>query len=119
MSSALDRLRNKRLFWQDCGEVKLQLRRPTDEEALDLAQASQGLTERHAIDIACKYTVGFHPSVTERILFGGDSDDPVPYSNEIVREWLSEHCEYWLVICDALITKYREHKGIQEDDAKN
>ena len=81
------------------------IRRPTDAEAdrINLQRPSN-------VQVCREFVVGWDETVTEAalgIVSGGS--DPVPFHQELWREWVDDRPDFWVPLYEAIVDAYNKH----------
>lgn len=109
--SLADKLRAARLSQVVADGHTYSIRRPTDAEAVTLAQSS-------GLALVRQFVAGWdHTEISLGI--PGGSGIVVPFDAELWAEWVSDQPQIWGVLSDAIIAAYAAHTEKREADAKN
>ena len=81
------------------------IRRPTDAEADRI-----NLQRPTNVQVCREFVVGWDETVTEAalgIVSGGS--DPVPFHQELWREWVDDRPDFWVPLYEAIVDAYNKH----------
>lgn len=111
--SLVDRMKESRKVEIVCGEMKFIGKRPTFEEFGKLYNENA-----NSYEIACKFMTGWE-NVKESNLFSGGSDELVPFSHDVFREFICDAPNVAEVIRDSLIEALNKCLSAKELLTKN
>ncbi len=107
--SLADKIRKSRETKLDVGGYKLRIRRPSDIEASSMTYE----THREAIEGILPFVIGWD-DVKEIDLIAGGAPDPVPFEQEIFREWIYDQPTLWAPLVDGVLAAYKAHRERME-----
>ena len=106
MSDVLaQRLRKARTSTVEIDGHVFTIRRPTDAEAERIS-----LQRPTNVQVCREFVVGWDETVTEAsigIVSGGS--DPIPFHQELWREWVDDRPDFWVPIYEAVVDAYNKH----------
>ena len=109
--SLIDKLRAARLSQVDADGHLYTIRRPTDAEAVSLAQSA-------GLDLVRQFVADWDHTELSLGIPGG-SAVAVPFDAELWREWVADQPQVWGILAEAIIAAYSSHAEKRETDAKN
>jgi len=106
MSSLLiAKLKKSRETQVEAGGFNFTVRRPTDMQIADMRgqDIKQGdILERFVVDWS---------GIKELDIIPGGSPMEIPFESAVFMEWVADHPELWVDLCQAVITAYESHQA--------
>lgn len=106
----IEKIRKAREIGVEAEGKKFTIRRPTDEEALQLADAS-------AIIYVKRFTIGWE--LTELDIVPGGGPEKVPFDAALFAEWVADQPTLWIPLGTAILESYKTHRDKREAAEKN
>lgn len=110
--SLADKIRKARESTVDIGGKTWTIRRPTDEEALQIKANGDGL-----LAVVKRFVIGW--PLTELDLVPGGTGVAVPFDHEVFTEWVSDHPDLWEPLGVAILDAYKLHADKRDAAVKN
>lgn len=108
--SLADKIRKSRETGVDVSVFRFTIRRPTDQEAVNLKEAT-------FIEIAQKFVVGWS-GVKEVDLFSGGEGKEIAFDADAWHEWCADRPDFWQPITTAVLEEYHRHRASQDETKK-
>jgi hypothetical protein len=108
--SLIDKLRKARETVVEVEGFKFTVRRPTDQEAINLRDIT-------FIEVAQRYVVGWAGVQELHLIPGGDGRE-VGFDADLWKEWCADHPEFWQPISTAVMDAYQKHRQEQDETKK-
>ena len=105
MNPLIEKLKKNRETEVEAGGFKFTVRRPTDMQIADMRDQDikQG-------DILERFVVGWS-GVRELDIIPSGSAMEIPFDTGVFMEWVADHPELWVDLCQAAITSYETHQA--------
>jgi len=111
MSALAEKLRAARRSVVVVAGHEYTVRRPTDAEAAQLAQAT-------GLELVQRFVEGWNHTELSLGVPGG-SGAPAEFSAELWREWVADNPQVWGALSDAIMAAYSAHIEQKADAVKN
>jgi hypothetical protein len=108
--SLVDKIRKARETGVEVSGFRFTIRRPTDQEAVNLKSAT-------FIEIAQRFVIGW-AGVKELDLIPGGEGVEVQFDEELWKEWCADRPEFWQPITTAVLDAYQQHRASQDETKK-
>lgn len=108
--SLIDKIRKAREVAVEADGKQFTIRRPTDEEAAQLQEAT-------AIVYVKKFTMDWE--LTELDIIPGGGPEKVPFDAALFAEWVADKPTLWIPLGTAILDAYRAHCEKREVAEKN
>lgn len=110
----IKKLRKRREGKIQVGKFTFLFRRPTQMEVETMLEKL-----RFNVDFVMTFVTGWENVTWNDIVGGGETDEPAPFSQAVLREWVQDRGEFWDPIFKAILDSYNEWLTNKGDLAKN
>lgn len=108
--SLIDKIRKARETTVEAAGKEFTIRRPTDEEAMQLGHLN-------LVEIVKRFTTGW--GVVELDLIPGGGPEKVPFDPDLFAEWVADRPEVWEPLGTAIMNAYKAHADKRDAAVKN
>ena len=110
--SLIDKMRKAREIGIEADGRKFKIRRPTDEEWLDICT-----NKPTPLNTIRRFTIDW--DMAELDLFPGGGPDKVTFDAEMFSEWIADQPDSWMPLYNGIVSAYNEYNAKREAAVKN